>query len=255
MIRYISPCPQVVLLMAVAAIAAPAAAQITTDRPDFVESSSTVGTGVIQIETSLAMERAGDAETWSTPTLLRIGLSAAWEFRVESPGYLRAGEPLDQSGFGDAALGVKWHLGGGGGWRPARALLLHAEFPLGSDDFRQAGVRPSIRGVAEWELTQRLSFGSMAGVISDREGQDRFTSGILAGVLGWGWTDTFRTFSEIALTQVAKDQHGGTVAAANLGGTILLGEHAQIDGGISLPLSDSDSGLALTVGFSRRFGR
>jgi len=254
MIRYTAPHPRLVLLVAGAAIATPAAAQINTDRPDFVESSRTVAAGVIQIETSLAMERAGAVDSWSTPTLLRVGLNAAWEIRLESPGYVRAGHPLDQSGLGDAALGLKWHVGGGEGGGPSMALLFHAEFPVGSAEFRQAGVRPSVRGVAEWELSHRLSLGTMAGVLSDRDGPDRFPSGILAGVLGWGWTDAFRTFTEIALAQIAEDEHGGTVAAANLGGTVLLGDHAQLDGGISLPLSDSASDFAFTVGFSRRFG-
>lgn len=234
---------------------APAAAQLVTDRPDFVESSTTVGTGIVQLETSVAMDHEGEVDAWSTPTLLRVGFADDWEVRLETAGYLRVGDPSDLSGLGDAAIGVKWHVSDGGENRPTTALLLHADLPVGSDDFRQDGIRPSLRGVAEWELSALLSFGAMAGVRSDRAGPDRFTSGILAGVLGWGWRDTFRTYTEVALAQIAADEHGGTVAAANIGATLLLDDDTQLDGGISFPISDSASDFAFTIGFSRRFGR
>jgi hypothetical protein len=126
---------------------------------------------------------------------------------------------------------------------------------VGSAHFRQDGVRPSLRGVAEWGLTELLSFGAMAGIRSDRAGPDRFTSGILAGVLGWGWAETFRTYTEVALSQIAEDPYGGTVATVNMGATLLLDDDTQVDGGISLPISDSASDFAFTIGFSRRFGR
>ena len=42
--------PGTAVRVALAAIATPVAAQITTDRPDFVESASTVGAGVIPFE-------------------------------------------------------------------------------------------------------------------------------------------------------------------------------------------------------------
>lgn len=242
-------------LLVLAVASAPCAGQIATDRPDFVESSSTVGAGVVQLETSVAMERAAGVDAWSTPTLVRIGLGSVWELRLETAGYRREGDPIDRSGVADAAIGVKWHLGDGGETGPSTALLLHIDMPTGSSDFRQDGVRPSFRGVAEWGLSDLLSFGAMAGVRSDRSGPDRFTSGILAGVLGWGWTDTFRTYTELALARIAGQEHGGTMATANLGGTLLLDADTQLDGGISLPVSDSASDFAFTLGFSRRFGR
>ena len=69
---------------------ASAADTITTDRPDAVESSLTVGRGRFQIETSVAQERDKDAGTKTTvrttPTLLRLGVTENVEIRLESEG-------------------------------------------------------------------------------------------------------------------------------------------------------------------------
>ena len=63
-----------ILSMGVAASPAWADDPIATDRPDFVESSQTVGLGRWQIETSVAWEEdedgAFEASAFSTPTLL-----------------------------------------------------------------------------------------------------------------------------------------------------------------------------------------
>ena len=44
---------------------------ISTDRPDFVESSQVVGRGRLQLETSVQWERDHGVRTLTTPTLLR----------------------------------------------------------------------------------------------------------------------------------------------------------------------------------------
>ena len=82
-----------VLVGSLAVQHARAADSITTDRPDFVESSDVVGRGRVQIETGLGFER-NEADglktrTRSTPTLLRLGFRDDMEFRVETDGLLR----------------------------------------------------------------------------------------------------------------------------------------------------------------------
>ena len=131
---------------------------LTTDRPDFVESSSTVGKGVIQLETSVAFERTEQgpltAETLNTPTLVRVGFHSEWEARLETGGAVRA-EVEDEvtrasatdEGLSDVSVGVKWHTHDGepGTPRPAIGWLLHADLDVGSSEFRGDGTRPSLR--------------------------------------------------------------------------------------------------------------
>src|SRR5262245_3846378 len=82
------------LLVAATQAARAADDGIVTDRPDFVESSLTVGKYRFQIETSVNLERDDQDDvkfrTWTTPTLLRFGVSDNLELRLESDGYTRA---------------------------------------------------------------------------------------------------------------------------------------------------------------------
>ena len=102
-------------------LAAGAADQISTDRPDFVESSDVVGAGHIQIETGFSSERNNAdgirSRTRSTPTLVRLGVSENLELRIETDGHIRSQERDQASGltqrergFADASLGLKWHV-------------------------------------------------------------------------------------------------------------------------------------------------
>ncbi len=92
---------------------------IATDRPDVVESSEVVGKGRFQIETSFAAEREAKnsprTRTYSTPTLLRIGVSENVELRMETDGLMRmstwdADEKTTKEGINDIAFGLKWHV-------------------------------------------------------------------------------------------------------------------------------------------------
>ena len=236
---------------------------IATDRPDFVESSNTVGAGRWQIETSIAYEsdKQGGvkAKTWSTPTLLRIGMGDYLEARIETDGMLS--QDLDgngvndsNSGFADTAVGLKWHVPGSEDSGPSIGVLLHADLDSGSSDFRGDGVRPSLRVVAEWELGDRMSLGIMPGVISDKDDQgERFTAGIMGAVVGYSINDCSRVFAEVAAEQIAAESHGGDVVNFNIGTAHLLSDDAQVDLAASFGLTDETPDWALTVGYSVRF--
>lgn len=247
------------LVVSATAVADP----IATDRPDFVESSNTVGAGRWQIETSIAYEsdkQGGvEANTWSTPTLLRIGMGDYLEARIETDGLLSQdldGNGVDDSnsGFADTAVGLKWHVPGSEDSGPSIGVLLHADLDSGSSDFRGDGVRPSLRVVAEWELGDRMSLGIMPGVISDKDDQgERFTAGIMGAVVGYSINDCSRVFAEVAAEQIAAESHGGDVVNFNIGTAHLLSDDAQVDLAASFGLTDETPEWALTVGYSVRF--
>ena len=234
---------------------------IATDRPDFVESSATVGDGRVQVETSAAWERSDGAgvrsETFSTPTLLRIGVSDRWELRVESDGWLHSrahGTGLSERvrGAADVSVGAKYHLRDRDG-APSMAWLLHADLPTGDRTFAGHGVRPSLRFVAEWELTRDLSLGVMPGVIRDDDGSGHYTAGIFGIVLGKAWTPRFRSFGEVAAEQLARPRDGGNAVNLDLGGAWLLSDDMQLDVAMSARLSDAAPDRAVTLGWSRRW--
>jgi len=238
----------------------PAAAQIATDRPDFVESSATVGRGALQVETSVAFDATGThpsrVAAWSTPTLLRLGVSGALELRLESDLWVRdASSPgLDSgSGLADVSVGAKWHVLDEGGLVPSTALLLHADLPSGSAGLRAAGVGSSLRAVAEWTLPRGFALGVMPGVASLAGEDGRHVAGILGLVVGRELAPRLRGFAEVAFEQIARGSAGGHVGTLNGGFAWLAGDASQLDLAVSVGVTSSAPDLAFTVGWSRRF--
>ena len=258
----------VVILTALALLAPPLPQAgepepLVTDRPDFVEASTTVGKGVFQFETSIGFERTSvsgpDEKIRSTPTLFRYGILEDWELRLETAGAVRYElDDVSESGLADIAIGAKWHtMDGGQGWgRPSMAWLLHLDLESGSDEFKGDGMRPSVRAVAEWELGTRTALGVMAGAKYDsNDDGDHYLGGIFGIVVGYSFTDIFRGFAEYGAPSLASCDDGGNVAAWNAGVAYLLSENWQIDTAFSVGANGNSPDTFWTVGLSGRFGR
>jgi Putative MetA-pathway of phenol degradation len=231
--------------------------RISTDRPDFVESASAVGKGRIQVETSVALSDMSlggiDITTWTTPTLVRVGVSEVLEFRLESDWLTRSEEksgagPSD--GIADVSLGLKWHVADQRPGKPAVAVIVHTDLPTGSDDTGSPGTRPSLRVTSEWDLGSDFGLGVMPGIRFDRDGPDRFVSGVLGVAVGKGWTPEFGSFVEVALEQIAGERHGGTLGWVGFGATYLMSDFWQLDTALSLGLNDRSTDVGVTVGIS-----
>lgn len=253
------------LLAPCAALAAEEA--LVMDRPDFVESSQTVGTGRVQLETSMAFERGKQdgvtVKSWSTPSLLRVGFAKDWEARIETDGRGRvridgcaANGGVSASGWNDVSIGVKWHVQHGDEKRrvASTALLVHADLDSGSGAFRANGVRPSVRYVVEWELPDEQSVGVMPGVFSAKDANaSRFTGGIFAVTVGKAFTETFRGFVEVSGEELVSKRHGGNVANVRGGVAYLIGNDMQIDAAVAGGLTRESPDVGIAAGFSLRF--
>jgi hypothetical protein len=230
---------------------------IATDRPDFVESSDTVGKSRIQIETSVSysLDHEKLVRTWSTPTLFRLGTHDNFELRLETEGYTRQkSQGITQSGMSDVELGFKWHMQDQKGMQPSTALLVHAAVPSGSQVFRTNGVRPSIRGVAEWEFGQEMAFGIMPGLAYERDEQgERHMEGILGITVSKGWTEQIRTFAELSLPKIAKAKDGGTQVYFDTGATWLVSKDLQFDIVLNTGLNDRSDRYMIGLGMSKKF--
>ena len=235
---------------------------ITTDRPDFVESSHVVGKGRLQVETSVLLERdrsgAARERLVATPTLLRYGIGDSVELRLETDGRIRQRSSAGalsstESGHADASLGVKWHAMDAAGSLASLGVLLHADLDSGSRAFRGQGVRPSLRVVGEWELADDWSLGVMPGLgieRGDAPGAGHYRYGILGVVAGKAINERLRAFVEVAMPQIARSRHGGTQASLDVGGAWLLSDTVQVDAMLARGLNSRTPDLALTIGFS-----
>jgi hypothetical protein len=239
--------------------------QIVTDRPDFVESSNVVGAGRFQIETSFALDRNkadGVRErTYSTPTLLRFGLSDTIEARIETDGRMRqvsddlaTGKRQTDNGYADVSLGVKWHLADEQGMRPSMGVLAHVDLDSGSGAFRAPGTGGSLRLAAEWELPNDFGLGIMPGIAWQRKDNgERYTSGIFGIVLGKDLNERSRIFIEYAAPQIASGRNGGSLSAFDFGGSYLLTDSVQVDTALSRGLNRNTPDWSWTVGLSVKF--
>lgn len=240
---------------------------LSTDRPDFVESSDVVGKGRVQFETGFVSERnkadGVKERVTTTPTMLRLGLNDTVEFRIATDGFSRlrsedttTGITTRERGYGDLDIGVKWHTMDGDADKgiPAMAWLLHAALDTGSRAFRGDGVRPSLRAVAEWELPHDWSIGVMPGVFVEKnEDGDRYVGGIAAVTVGKSWTDRFKTFFELAGQQLASKKNGGNIATWDTGATYLINNDVQVDVSFSWAATKETPDFAWGVGLAVRF--
>jgi len=245
-----------------ACLPTPASADpISTDRPDFVESSLTVGTGTFQIETSVAMERRDGVDdrpqTLATPTLLRLGFSENWEARLETDGLLlqRSDASTPQAdGIGDIALGVKYHVPSPGPADASLAVLFHVDLPSGSRAFRASGVGTSLRGVAEWELPHDCSLGLMPGLaLNEDDAGNRYVSGIFGITVAHAWTPQFRSFVELASEELGSAGHGDTQFSFDTGLVWLINDNLQLDTAAYAGLNRSTPDITLAIGLSARW--
>jgi hypothetical protein len=237
---------------------------ISTDRPDFVESSQVVGKGRVQLETSVQGDRLRTDDSHermlSMPTLLRIGVGESTELRIETDGrnVIHASDPATgarsvTAGYADTAIGVKWHLKDGQDNQPSLGVLLHADLPSGSRELRGHGVRPSLRLAAEWDLPQDLSFGVMPGVgVESDENGARYGYGILAATLGKEFNERVRGFVELAAPQIARAAHGGTQVSFDTGLTYLVNKNVQADVSLTHGLNRRTPDLSVALGLSIR---
>ena len=256
------------LLLFIACLATPlahAGDALSTDRPDFVESSDVVGPGRLQIETGFSKERDSSSgiksRTWTTPTLIRLGLTDSLEFRAESDGRTShrttdSFGPSRETGWSDASLGLKWRMreGDADEGTAGIAWLAHFDLDSGSSALRGKGVRPSLRMVAEWDLPYDMSVGVMPGIALDRRPDGhRFASGILAVTLGKAWTPAWRTYVEIAGQQLSSKRNGGSVVTFDTGLAYLVNDAFQLDLSLQRGLTRESPDFAWGVGASVRF--
>jgi hypothetical protein len=237
---------------------------LTTDRPDFSESTEVVGPGRFQIETSVVSERdtsgGTTVRTRTTPTLFRLGLDERWEARLETDGFARShtstGTAADASGFADIELGVKWHQQSGdeATGAPGMAWLLHVGLATGTQAFRGPGTRPSLRYVVEWDLPQGWSLGLMPGVFSDRNAAgQRYAGGIFAATLGKSLSSRWQAFAELAGQQLAARSNGGNVVSFDTGVAWLANDDLQFDLSLYRGLNANTPEVQWDVGLSARF--
>lgn len=237
---------------------------LVTDRPDFTESSTTVGYGVVQLEAGYTYTEDTDAgsrfRSHTYPeALFRIGALAEWcELRI---GWGWADElEVDggvfdpASGSQDLYLGTKLALTPQEHILPETAVIFQMTVPTGSDDITDGEVLPGINYIYSWEVSECCSTGGQTQfnrALDDETGQP-YIEFSQSWTVGQSLTDKIGCYSEWFMfapdgADTVHNEH-----YFDGGFTYLVNNNLQLDVRAGLGLNDEADDYFVGTGFSIR---
>lgn len=231
---------------------------IVTDRPDATEASSTVGAGVLQIETggfyTSFEEESFKAESYGfNTTLLRYGLLENLELRLgwnfEEIRFSSNGveDPNVLSGFSPLLAGVKLDISEENGILPEIALIGHLFLPLSaSTDFRPETTGADFRFSLSHTLSEKSSLGYNVGAQWGNDSPELAYIYTLA--YGYSITDKFGFYAEL-YGDLPEDSKANHLWDAGL--TYLINSNIQLDATVGSSITKGQD-LLLSAGVSYR---
>jgi hypothetical protein len=238
---------------------------LVTDRPDFTESSVTVGYGVMQLETgyTFTYDSEGDDRTRShsfPESLLRVGMFAEWfEFRIDW-NYVEehseiGGVEDTASGAEDLGLGIKLALTPQECLLPETAIILQMTVPSGSAEFTADEVLPGFNYLYGWELNDEWSTGGSSAVnraVDDVTG-DSYVELAQSWTVSRSWGERVGSYAEWFVIAPTSADTNHTEHYFNGGFTVLLNDDLQWDIRAGLGLNDDADDFFAGTGLSLRY--
>ena len=258
------PFPKILTVLTVlssVAVDAPAADLLITDRPDFNESSSTVGSGVLQLESGITFAEFHDGTEVTTigEILARWGVAKKLELRFVLPTYSSVHQDsVADWGFLDSGVGLKYELaqGDGNGFIGGMELAVIAStmMPTGTSSFSSEKWQPAAVIAASWELGPMVGIGTNLGMVYPADEDDRFTSLWASVALGVGLTEAASMFVELYGFN-REEERGPNTATFQIGFVYLLSPDQQLDARAARRLTDHGVDPLVGAGVSWRLRR
>jgi hypothetical protein len=259
-------CARAVLLgiaLAWAARFAHGADPIDPDRPDVTNGTTTVGRGVVQIETGVEYARSSVGGSppdrrLSVPLVLRIGLIDRLEARFEGEPLVRLRGADDDTGHGDFKVGLKYGFFDveEGDWRPALGVLPFVKVPIASAPIGSERPDFGVTLLVSFNMPRDFALDVNAGLAAI--GQTH-PSGYL--VQGLGSASLQRTllaqrlvvFGELFF--FSRDERDGHHRfGTDVGLLYRLTSHLAVDAAVETTLAGRGPDYAVRAGLSTRFG-
>ena len=237
---------------------------LESDRPDFTDSSTTVGFKRFQIESGYTYTHGepGDprADTHDLPELLlrygvaeRLELRLAWdEGMVFSRRTNLVGRVITADGSTDLAMGFKYALTKQLQWRPQSALIVEITAPAGSPAFSSRQVDTRLNYLYSWELNKRLSLNCSTGNTWTSESGDRLSVFHQSASVEYELTERFHVFNEWFAFYPSDSSDNRPQHYYDSGFTYLLTPNFQLDWRAGLGLNDAASGFFTGCGLTIR---
>jgi len=231
---------------------------LTTDRPDFTESTSIVPRGHFQIEGGTTVARIEDVDSTAFGELLvRIGTGERWETRIGVGSYSRVETPFgDVSGLEDPSVGIKFRFTGDSGdlgpGQPEVALIVLTSIPEGDEELTDDEWVPEAKLALAWGLTERLSLSSNVNYAYAVDGDDRLHQ--IGATLSGGISITDRLGSFLEWYGFSEETNDGPSTHYVDGGvTWLINNDLQVDARVGTGLNDADPDWFVGVGAGVRW--
>ena len=238
---------------------------LVTDRPDFTEASSTVGRGVVQLESGYTYtydsDAIGSTKSHSFPeALLRVGVLADWfELRIaqnyaeETTTEFGVSRTL-ATGSEDLYLGIKWGLTGQEGILPEMALITQMTVPTGSSSFTAGETLPGINWLYGWDVNDWIATGgsTQANRALDDVTDEPYLEFAQSWTINYSLADQVGAYTEwyVLATDGADTNH--TENYADGGFTYLVTNNLQLDIRAGVGLNDAADDYFVGSGFAIR---
>jgi Putative MetA-pathway of phenol degradation len=243
----------------------PLSEPLITDRPDFTESPTTVGRGVLQLEAGYTFTYdetpQGHVSEHSFPeTLLRAGMIADWfELRIgwnwgESAETVFGAGDESLSGAEDLYVGIKLALTPQEYYLPETGLIVQMNVPSGSSAFTAGEVLPGVNYLYGWDVTDAFSIGgsSQANRALDDNGNDYYVEFAQSVTTGYGLTDTIGSYAEWYMFAPCGAETARNQQYFNGGFTYLIKDNFQWDIRAGVGLNEAADDFFTGTGFAVR---
>jgi hypothetical protein len=237
---------------------------LESDRPDFTETSSTVGRHRLQIESGYTFTNGVDGDPTHNihdlPELLvrygiaeRLELRVAWDEGIVFDRYVdrNSGRLVTQSGSTDIEFGFKYAITKQDKWRPQTAVIVSVSAPIGAPFLSSRQVDPRIDYLYSWQLTKKLSLACSTGSGWTAESGDHFSSFFQSASVEYELTEKLHAFNEWYVLFPRDSDDNRAQPYYNGGFTYLVTPNFQLDWRAGLGLSESAdrffTGCGLTI--------
>ena len=238
---------------------------LESDRPDFTDSSITVGYRQLQIESGYKYTQAiaGDhtLNAHDLPELLvRYGLAERLELRVawdegmvfESHRDRNTGRLVAENGSTDMDIGFKYALTQQDKWRPQSAIITAVSAPVGTPELSSRQVHVLINYLYSWDFTKKLSLNCSTGSLWTAESGDHFSQLLQAASVEYELTEKLHVFNEWAVFLRRDFSDNRPQFYYDAGLTYLVTPNFQLDWRAGMGLSAAADGFFTGCGLTIR---
>jgi hypothetical protein len=212
---------------------------ISPDRPGIADGSSVIARGLLQIEIGFQREFREESGTRTRtsflPALLRLGLGARWEGRLETNAYswTETENPTGTtrlSGWSPASFGLKYQIRDADDIRrPSLGLIGRVFPPSGSGEFSSNRFAGDLRLAVDLDVSTTLSLNPNVGIGRYEDGSGNiFTATLLAATLTFLASHRVMPFVDVGFQKpVEIDGPGSLLFDAGL--AYIIGRNVQLD--------------------------